>query len=203
LEQAQAASPAVAESAFATNTRAHARLPTLILKEVARKIEPDGTDRRTTELHFEGMGNSEGRKALSMSLGIEEESLYGVLGEIAGVTQSRSEGINCTNLNYAVSMIRGLGPKDKAETMLAAQMAVTHMAVMSEASLLRNANGHKSRDLHERTFNKLARTFTAQMAALKNHRSPHGQQKMVVEHVNVHEGGQAIVGQVESNRGVS
>jgi hypothetical protein len=97
--------------------------------------------------------------------------------------------------------MRGLEPKDQAEIMLASQMAVTHMAVMSEASLLRNANGHKSRDLHERTFNKLARTFTAQMAALKNHRSPHGQQKMVVEHVNVHEGGQAIVGPVERERG--
>jgi hypothetical protein len=82
-----------------------------------------------------------------------------------------------------------------------AEAVAQAMAVMSVASLLRNATGHKSHDLYERTFNKLARTFTAQMAALKNHRSPHGQQKMVVEHVNVHEGGQAIVGQVDRDRG--
>jgi hypothetical protein len=201
LARPQNGSAVIATPSFATSTPARAKTPTLIMKEVGRSISADGTERRLNELQFEGMELAEGRKALSESLGIEEESLHSMLGELAGVTQGRSEPVDCTNLNYAVALMRGLGPKDHLETMLAAQMTVTHMAVMSEASFLRHATTPKTRDLHERTFNKLARTFTTQMAALKNHRAPHGQQKMIVEHVNVHEGGQAIVGQVERDRG--
>jgi uncharacterized protein YcbX len=50
-------------------------------------------------------------------------------------------------------------------------------------------------DSAERAFNKLARTFASQVEALNRHRGK-GQQKVTVEHVHVHEGGQAIVGNV-------
>ena len=46
---------------------------------------------------------------------------------------------------------------------------------------------------------KLLRTFLMQLEALNRHRSK-GEQKMVVEHVHVHSGGQAIVGPVTGNR---
>lgn len=55
-------------------------------------------------------------------------------------------------------------------------------------------------DSAERAFNKLARTFTAQIDALKRYRSK-GEQKMTVDHVTVNEGGQAIVGNVKSGGG--
>ena len=48
-------------------------------------------------------------------------------------------------------------------------------------------------------MNRLARTFTTQVEALKRHRSV-GEQKMTVERVNVNEGGQAIVGNVSTGR---
>jgi hypothetical protein len=63
---------------------------------------------------------------------------------------------------------------------------------------LANANTIQQRDSAERAFNKLARTFTTQVEALKRHRTG-GQQKMTVEHVHVHQGGQAIVGHVENS----
>jgi hypothetical protein len=44
--------------------------------------------------------------------------------------------------------------------------------------------------------NKLSRTYTALLEALNRHRGK-GQQKVTVEHVHVHAGGQAIVGAVE------
>jgi hypothetical protein len=50
-------------------------------------------------------------------------------------------------------------------------------------------------DSAERAFNKLARTFAAQVEALKRYRS-RGDQTVRVEHVTVNEGGQAIVGNV-------
>src|SRR6185369_16680650 len=44
--------------------------------------------------------------------------------------------------------------------------------------------------------NKLSRTHAALLDALNRHRGK-GQQKVTVEHVHVHQGGQAIVGHVE------
>ena len=46
----------------------------------------------------------------------------------------------------------------------------------------------------------MLRTFIAQMDALKKYRTG-GQQKMIVEHVHVNEGGQAFVGQVNQGGG--
>ena len=48
--------------------------------------------------------------------------------------------------------------------------------------------------------NKLSRTYSALLDSLNRHRGK-GQQKVTVEHVHVHEGGQAIVGNVESTPG--
>src|SRR4030088_2918743 len=47
--------------------------------------------------------------------------------------------------------------------------------------------------------NKLSRTYAVLLEALNRHRGK-GQQKVTVEHVHVHSGGQAIVGAVESSR---
>lgn len=48
--------------------------------------------------------------------------------------------------------------------------------------------------------NKLSRTHATLLEALNRHRGK-GQQKVTVEHVHVHEGGQAIVGNVEGGCG--
>jgi hypothetical protein len=55
----------------------------------------------------------------------------------------------------------------------------------------------KSKPSAQTALNKLARTFAAQVEALKRYRSG-GQQKMTVQHAHVAEGGQAIVGNVTS-----
>ena len=49
--------------------------------------------------------------------------------------------------------------------------------------------------------NKLSRTWATLLEALNRHRGK-GQQKVTVEHVHVHAGGQAVVGMVETHRGV-
>jgi hypothetical protein len=50
-------------------------------------------------------------------------------------------------------------------------------------------------------LNKLARTFAAQVEALKKYRSA-GEQTIRVQHVTVNDGGQAIVGNVSQGVGV-
>ena len=86
--------------------------------------------------------------------------------------------------------------------MLAAQMAAVHMATMTFARRLNHVDNIPQQDSAERAFNKLTRTFATQMETLKRYRTG-GQQKVTVEHVHVHVGGQAIVGAVEAGGGVA
>src|SRR5437016_317121 len=55
--------------------------------------------------------------------------------------------------------------------MLAAQMATVHMATMTFARRLKHVDTIPQQDSAERAFNKLARTFTTQMEALKRYRT--------------------------------
>ncbi len=95
----------------------------------------------------------------------------------------------------------GIGPRDETEGMLAAQMVAVHIAAM-ECFRRAAIPGQTldGRDSALRHAAKLTRTYTAQMEALNRYRGK-GQQKMTVEHVHVHDGGQAIVGTVNSKGG--
>ena len=49
--------------------------------------------------------------------------------------------------------------------------------------------------------NKLSRTYVTLLEALNRHRGKGGQQKVTVEHVHIHAGGQAVVGMVKGPGG--
>jgi hypothetical protein len=93
----------------------------------------------------------------------------------------------------------GVKPRDQVEAMLAAQMAAVQMLTMTFARRLTNVDNIPQQDSAERAFNKLTRTFTTQIEALKRYRTG-GEQKVTVQHVTVGEGGQAIVGNVTQGR---
>jgi hypothetical protein len=77
-------------------------------------------------------------------------------------------------------------------------MVTVHMAVMKSVRDLSLATDSLQQEAAERAINKFARTFTAQVEALKRYRTG-GEQKVTVQHVSVNEGGQAIVGNVTQN----
>ena len=99
-------------------------------------------------------------------------------------------------MNFALAVVQGIDPKDTVEALLATQMAAVHSATMDAAANLAQAKYVEHRDSALLAVNKLARTFAAQVEALKKHRSA-GEQTIKVEHVTVNEGGQAIVGIVK------
>jgi hypothetical protein len=99
--------------------------------------------------------------------------------------------------NFMLSVIKGIEPRNQIEAMLAAQMTAVHMATMTFARRLAHVDNIPQQDSASNAFNKLARTFAAQMSALKEYRSK-GEQKMTIQHVHVAEGGQAIVGNVNA-----
>jgi hypothetical protein len=135
-------------------------------------------------------------------MGIEEPLFFDELLRqlIDGATKDGE--VDERKLNFMLAVIAGLEPRDQLEAMLAAQMAAVHAATMTMSRRFDSARNLHQHNHSEKAFNKLARTFTTQMEALNRYRGK-GQQKMTVEHVHVHEGGQAIVGNVEGGGGHS
>jgi hypothetical protein len=117
-----------------------------------------------------------------------------------------SEGV-CENnkmvefCNNAMAILQGIKPQDEIEAMLAVQMIGVHnMAMEAMKTVMISDQYPQSKESNINRATKLLRTFAAQMEALKKYRTG-GQQKMIVEHVHVHQGGQAIVGNVSQGGG--
>jgi hypothetical protein len=98
--------------------------------------------------------------------------------------------------NMAVEM----EPKDAVEAMLITQMTATNAALSYALQQMVDAQHLQRIEAFDRIANKLARTFTIQVEALKKYRAK-AQQIVRVERVDVREGGQAIVGDVTHHGG--
>ena len=55
-------------------------------------------------------------------------------------------------LNFMLSVVKGIEPRDQIEAMLAAQMAAVHMAAMKSARTLANSTTIPQQDSAERTL---------------------------------------------------
>jgi hypothetical protein len=99
-------------------------------------------------------------------------------------------------LSATVAALVGIAPKDELESMMAAQLIAAHNAAMEcyrRAMLGEQTFEGRRESLNQ--ANKLSRTWATLLDALNRHRGK-GQQKVTVEHVHVHAGGQAVVGMV-------
>jgi hypothetical protein len=129
------------------------------------------------------------------------DSLDFLDGLLAHLTNAGSQGREPDErgINFMLSVVQGIGPQDEVEAMLATQMAAMHVATMTFARRLAHVETIQQQDSAARAFTKLARTFTAQVDALKRYRTV-SEQKVTVERVTVNAGGQAIVGHVSPAR---
>jgi hypothetical protein len=110
--------------------------------------------------------------------------------------KNSDEETKSRQMSAAIAGLVGIAPKDELDGMMAAQHIASHSAAME---------CYRRAMIGEQTFegrrenlsqaNKLSRTFTMLLDSLNRHRGK-GQQKVTVEHVHVHSGGQAIVGAV-------
>jgi hypothetical protein len=100
-------------------------------------------------------------------------------------------------LSATVAGLVGIGPKDELEGMIAAQLLAAHNAAMEcYRRAMIGEQSFEGRRENLSQANKLSRTYAVLLDALNHHRGK-GQQKVTVEHVHVHSGGQAVVGMVE------
>jgi hypothetical protein len=116
-------------------------------------------------------------------------SLVNQVLETLWLPKNMSEDIPIESACAAVATLEGL---------LAAQMVGAHNAAME---CLRRAmmegQSFEGRDQSLKHGARLLAIYTKQVEALDRHRGK-GAQKITVEHVNVHAGGQAFVGNVEA-----
>lgn len=123
------------------------------------------------------------------------------LTQVACTSHGLTEANSAEHLNKLTPILRGINPQDELEGMLACQMVGVHnlaMEMMKRAIQAGQTVDGVTENINRVT--KLLRTFTAQIEALNRHRGK-GQQKMTVEHVHVHQGGQAIVGNINQGGG--
>jgi hypothetical protein len=104
------------------------------------------------------------------------------------------------DVNGVLAAVHWIRANDEIEAVLAVQMVATHFAATGALRRLKGSDTVTQQDSNGNLAVKLLRTFTAQTEALQRYRGK-GQQKVTVEHVHVHTGGQAIVGSVSQSGG--
>jgi len=100
------------------------------------------------------------------------------------------------NMNAGLALLSGIAPQDSTETMLASQMvSVNHLALMMMRRSLNDQlpAGHVESLINRST--KLLKTFATLNESLVKYRN-HGKQVIQVQHFNVENHGQAMIGNI-------
>ncbi len=167
--------------AFSANGKKAPRAPRMKMseKDGVRKIAPDHPEPAVAHI------------LLMNALGTSDlDFLNGIVTQLGNAAKST---VNDLELNFMLAVVKGLKPTDQVEAMLAAQMAVTHTATMAFAHRLARAEHILELDCSEGALCKFARTFAAQVEALKRYRS-RGERNVLIEDVRqLNGGGQSLV----------
>jgi hypothetical protein len=136
---------------------------------------------------------------MAETFGTKDEELQGQLLCQATGAVSDFAGREIKSFDHVAAALHGIGPKDSLEGMLAVQLVAVHtiaMECLKRAALPNQMDFGVEVNVNRGA--KLMRTFASLTEALSRYRGK-GEQKMIVEHVHVHKGGQAIVGPVSQN----
>jgi hypothetical protein len=153
------------------------------------------SDDRSARMSLDHPDSSIAQKLLMEALGTADSDFADALLLQLGFLSTQGNRIDKAQLDFMLAVVKGIKANDQLEAMLAIQMAVIHLRMLQSSELLNRTDTPQQSDSVMNGLNKLARTYTAQMEALKRYRTG-GEQKVTVQHVSVAEGGQAIVGNV-------
>ena len=155
-------------------------------KRTAPKLKRDGENRLVIQ--------PEDAEQVQRLYGLKTNEAARLLMEI-GLSAFGKSGVDYLELVPALAV--EMEPVDAVEAMLINQMAATHYAISSMSSQFLYASSPELREAYERSLTRLSRTFLAQIEGLKKYRAK-AQQTVRVERVTVNDGGQAVVGHVET-----
>jgi hypothetical protein len=138
------------------------------------------------------------RQRLKDAFGTESSDFVDTaLFQLQLATRPNGAAVSEAAINAALAMIEAWGPQNAVEAAMALQAACTHSAAMAVLCRARGANGGER---HVTAMsNAAAKLLTISLAQAEHFRRlRHGtSQSIRVEHVHVHEGGQAVIGNVK------
>jgi hypothetical protein len=143
------------------------------------------------------------KKQLHETFGTTDPELQDQLLTQAATATPDFAGRELRTFDHLTAALRGIHPRDSLEGMLATQMVAVHtfaMTCMGRAALQNQSDLGVEVNINRAT--KLMRTFLNQTEVLARYLGK-GDQNMVIGHVQVHSGGQAIVGQVQNSAGAN
>jgi len=141
------------------------------------------------------------RAQLMAAFGTTSETVAHVEVErIAKALRQRDGKIDPAELDTVIAIVSDQQPKNELEAMVICQMAVTHALAMRSLGNLNRSNEIQQQDSNALAVARLTKAFASQVDALAKLRRG-GEQRVVVEHVHIHAGAQAIVGAVSHTGG--
>jgi len=149
------------------------------------------------------------KKSRAENIAIFEDTCASILGLRSGkaashlVTQAVNTPDWCGSQDAAdrwvttQEMLREICPKGATEALLAIQMIAIHNAALMFLTRATVAGQtFEGADANVTRAVRLMRVFNDQLQAMAKLKGTAGRQKVTVEHVHIHQGGQAIVGSV-------
>ncbi len=136
----------------------------------------------------------------SQSLGIKDRDAAALMLSQLAAANFKVTADNCTSINGILGLFSELEPRNPLESLLFVQMVTCHNKIMALMGRLTKTDLPSHSDSYQRTLrlgDKLMTTFVKQLEAFSKFRRG-GSQKMIVEHVHMAPGSQAIIG----NQGV-
>jgi hypothetical protein len=136
------------------------------------------------------------QKALGTTSGdFVEASLH----QLQAAARLPGSGVSELAVNAGLALIESAAPRNEIEGALSVQMAGTHMASMTMLGRFANHCTASSASPVASAAARLMRSFAVQVETLRRLR--HGGNQVVrVEHVHVHDGGQAVIGVLQPNK---
>ena len=139
------------------------------------------------------------RRQLKTALGTTSDAFVDMcLHHLERAARMPGDGPSDMAISGAIAVITAFAPKNEMEAALAVQAACTHMVAM--VMMARIGGGHGGDRRLPGMASAAAKLLRAYCTQIETHRRLRGggEQKIIVKHVTVNEGGQAIVGAVNS-----
>lgn len=164
--------------------------------------DKDGNPRLSTEVHSKRGNEIEKKRlfhaGLCLSAGVKDSSLgiHFIIDCIRasgfGSTKDDLEKL-ANNCNMVLNALHALRPQDEFEGMLISRLVALHFQIMNFMErTIREDQSTPIIDLNVNRVAKLSRLYNESLETLMRYRRK-GEQKVVVQHVNIEGGAQAIV----------
>ncbi len=176
---------------------------------VVYKQDHQGNEGFTFEPSRDGGSNQERNDLIHASLSLATGAKSSLFGNMlidscvaaSGLVKNSKRKAEINSLNAILDTLYAMKPNDEIEGMLITRLIALHFQITKQMQAL-NLNDLTSEQVDSliNRSTKLTRLYNETVDTLSRYRRK-GEQKVVVQHVNVNDGGQAMVGNFQAGVG--